>query len=158
MTSSRTWRTGARRSPRSTRRGPHDLVAAGRRRVLHGRDAGRARVVLGGGAGRPRVGAGEAGAEGRADAPAGGALVPRLEPVHFPEDRRVRDRASMTMLKHYALCQRSGYLYQLFKGEASTPAMQRGKAGHLAVERAIRAAVEQGEPMIPGDLVKVIAN
>jgi hypothetical protein len=84
--------------------------------------------------------------------------VSRFEPVWLPEDRRVGDRASMTMLKHYALCQRSGYLYQLFKGEASTPAMQRGKAGHLAVERAIRAAVEQGEPMIPGDLVKVIAN
>lgn len=78
--------------------------------------------------------------------------------VQLPDDRKLNGRASMTMLKHYALCQRSGFLYQLYRGEASTPEMARGTAGHLAVQRSIAAAIEQGEPTIPGDVVKVIAN
>jgi hypothetical protein len=84
--------------------------------------------------------------------------VSKFKPVHLPADRALNDRGSMTLLRHYALCQRSAFFYQRYKGEAETPEMARGKAGHLAVERSIRAAIEQGEPSIPGELVKVIAN
>jgi hypothetical protein len=92
------------------------------------------------------------------DCTEGRAGMSKFEPVWLPEDRALNDRASMTLLRHYSLCQRSAFFYQRYKGEAETPEMARGKAGHLAVERAIRAAIEQGEPSIPGELVKVIAN
>jgi hypothetical protein len=49
------------------------------------------------------------------------------------------------------------FLYQRFKGEASTPEMQRGKAVHVILERAVKACVEAGESTIPPELVKAIA-
>jgi CRISPR/Cas system-associated exonuclease Cas4 (RecB family) len=82
----------------------------------------------------------------------------KFEPVHLPADRQLGGRVSQTMLKHYARCPRSGYLYSLFKGEASTPELVRGRAFHKVIQRAVEAAVEQDEPVIPPDIVKVIVN
>jgi CRISPR/Cas system-associated exonuclease Cas4 (RecB family) len=52
-------------------------------------------------------------------------------------------------------CPRSGYLYALHKGEAQTADMIRGSAIHEILARATQLAVDEGEPMIPGELVKV---
>jgi hypothetical protein len=82
----------------------------------------------------------------------------KFEPVHLPEDRGLNGRASQTLIRKYAMCPRSAYLYQLFKGEASSAAMVRGRGFHLIAERSIRAAMEQGEATIPPEVVKAIAN
>jgi hypothetical protein len=82
----------------------------------------------------------------------------KFKPVHLPADRRLNGRASQTMLRHYDRCPRSGYLYALYKGEAQTLEMVRGSALHAVLERATRAALEQGEGYIPGDVVKVIVD
>jgi hypothetical protein len=82
----------------------------------------------------------------------------RFKPVHLPDDRRPNGRASQTFLRHYAGCPRSGFLYLLHKGEASTAEMQRGKAFHLVPQRAVELAIEQDEPVVPGEIVKDIVN
>lgn len=81
-----------------------------------------------------------------------------FEPVHLPEDKVPGPGASQTFLKHYDLCPRSAFLYQQHKGEASTAAMVRGSAFHEIAERAVRLMLEQEEPTIPPDVVKVIAH
>lgn len=78
--------------------------------------------------------------------------------VRLPEGVSVGGRASQTLLGHYNACPRSGFLYLAHRGEASTPEMQRGKALHSVIERAIVAAKTEGERSIPGELVKVIVN
>jgi hypothetical protein len=82
----------------------------------------------------------------------------RFEPVHLPGDRKLNGKVSQTFLKHYALCPRSGYLYALHKGTASTKEMQRGRAVHLVHEHAVKLMIEHGEVTIPPDIVKVIVN
>lgn len=82
----------------------------------------------------------------------------RFEPVFLPEDRKLDGRMSQTFLRHANGCMRSGFLYALFKGEASTVEMQRGKALHAIVERARREAIVNGEAIVPGEIVKDIAN
>lgn len=82
----------------------------------------------------------------------------RFAPVFLPEERRLNGRASQTFLKHYSLCPRSGWLYALYKGEAATKEMQRGKAVHLVHERATAHALLEGEPAMPAELVKVLAD
>jgi hypothetical protein len=82
----------------------------------------------------------------------------RFKPVFLPADRDLNGRASQTFLRHYAACPRSGYLYQLHRGETRTREMERGKALHAVLERAVRTALEHDEPAIPPELVKVIAD
>jgi hypothetical protein len=84
--------------------------------------------------------------------------VRRFQPVHLSDDRRLHGKASQTLLKHYNGCPRSAYLYALNKGDASTPEMQRGSGLHAVLERATRAAIDQGEPFIPPEVVKAIVN
>jgi hypothetical protein len=84
--------------------------------------------------------------------------VRRFEPVHLPEGRRLNGKASQTLLKHYNGCPRSAFLYALNKGDASTPEMQRGSGLHAVIERSTRAAIDQGEPFIPPEVVKAIVN
>lgn len=79
-------------------------------------------------------------------------------PVHLPPDRALNGRASQTFLRHYDGCPRSGFLYATTRGEVRTPEMLRGTALHLIAQRAVEAAIEQGEPTIPPDVVKVIAD
>jgi hypothetical protein len=67
-------------------------------------------------------------------------------------------KASMTMLRHYAECPRSGYFYARDKGTAKTIELVRGAAAHAIFERATELMIEQGEPMIPPSLVKVIVG
>jgi hypothetical protein len=81
--------------------------------------------------------------------------VSRFQPVHLPADRRLNGKASQTFLRHFNGCPRSGYLYALHKGEAQTADMIRGSAIHEILARATQLAVDEGEPMIPGELVKV---
>jgi hypothetical protein len=52
----------------------------------------------------------------------------------------------------------SAFLYALNKGDASTPEMQRGSGLHAVIERSTRAAIDQGEPFIPPEVVKAIVN
>lgn len=82
----------------------------------------------------------------------------KFEPVFLPEDRQLGGRASQTLLKHFDACPRSGYLYALYRGEASTDRMVRGSAGHAALERCIRACVENGEVAIPAELAKAVMD
>ena len=82
----------------------------------------------------------------------------RFAPVFLRDDRRLNGRVSQTFLRHYNGCPRSAFLYAQFKGEASTPAMERGKGLHAICERATRAALEQDEPVIPPEVVKAIAD
>ena len=82
----------------------------------------------------------------------------KFEAVFLPEDRRFGDRISQTALRHYDGCPRSGYLYQAFKGEASTDAMVAGSAGHAVLERCTRACIETGEVTIPAELAKAIVD
>lgn len=78
--------------------------------------------------------------------------------VHLPEDRQLNGRVSQTMLAKYDRCPRNAFLYALYKGEGQTVEMVRGRAFHMIVERAVKAAVEHGEVTIPADIVKVIAD
>lgn len=79
-------------------------------------------------------------------------------PVWLPEDRSLDHKVSATFLRHFNMCARSGFLYQRYKGEAATPAMERGSAFHAVRERATAACVERNEPMIPPGVVKVILD
>lgn len=82
----------------------------------------------------------------------------RFEPVSLPPDRVPDGAISMTALKHYNGCPRAGYLYLLWKGIGQSVPMIRGSAFHAIAERATLAMMAQGEPTIPGDLVKVIVS
>jgi hypothetical protein len=84
--------------------------------------------------------------------------VRRFQPVHLPAERQLQGKASQTLLKHYNGCPRSAFLYALNKGDASTPEMQRGSGLHAAIDRSTRAAIDQGEPFIPPEVVKAIVN
>jgi hypothetical protein len=79
-----------------------------------------------------------------------------FQPVFLPDDRRLNGRASQTMLRHYAGCPRSGFLYSLYKGEARTVEMVRGTALHAILERATRLMVDQGEAIIPPEVIKTL--
>jgi len=76
----------------------------------------------------------------------------RVAPLPQPLERR----ASMTLLRHYSACPRSGYFYARDKGVARTLELVRGAAVHRVLERATETMIEQGEPTIPPSLVKVI--
>lgn len=82
----------------------------------------------------------------------------KFKPVFLPDDRRLNGAVSQTALKHFDACPRSGFLYLLHKGEASTDRMVRGSAGHAALERCIRACVENGEVSIPPELAKAVMD
>lgn len=64
----------------------------------------------------------------------------------------------MTLLRHYNSCPRSGLMYQANKGTVQNVAMVRGSAFHAICERATKLMVEQGEPVIPPELVKDIVG
>jgi hypothetical protein len=73
-------------------------------------------------------------------------------PVHL--SKPLERRASQTFLRHMSRCPRSAYLYAENRGEAQNDAMVRGTAFHAVAERAIKLAIENGEPMIPPELVR----
>lgn len=80
----------------------------------------------------------------------------RFAPVQLskPLDRKV----SQTLLRHFNSCHRSGYLYHETKGAVQTIEMLRGSAAHAIYERGTNLMIEQGEPILPPELIKVIAN
>lgn len=66
-------------------------------------------------------------------------------------------RASMTMLRHYAGCPRSGFFYAAHKNEdGASIEMVRGSALHEVAERAVGLMVANGEATIPDDLLKTL--
>jgi hypothetical protein len=71
-------------------------------------------------------------------------------------DRPLRERLSVTMLRHENTCSRAGYLYAKYRGAGRSNAMERGTALHEVLRRATMAAVDQDEPMVPPELVKAI--
>lgn len=82
----------------------------------------------------------------------------RFTPVFLPDGRGLRRRVSQTGLRHYAGCPRAGFLYAAHRGGVRTTEMERGRAVHEVARRMIDLAVENGEPVIPGDVAKVIAD
>ena len=66
---------------------------------------------------------------------------------------------SMTMLRHFNACPRSGKMYEDGKraGIQNIP-MVRGSALHTIMERCTQAMLETGEVSIPGDLAKGIVD
>lgn len=87
-----------------------------------------------------------------------GARVSRFEPVRLPPERVPDGAVSMTALKHFQACPRSGYLYLLHKGTAQSVEMARGSAFHEIAERATRAMLVEQEERMPGDLIKAIVQ
>jgi hypothetical protein len=89
--------------------------------------------------------------------------VRRFKPVDAPVS--FDGRVSQTALRHYARCPRSAYLYQRYRGEGSSPEMQRGSAVHAVHERAVRAMMDAremahrigGELVIPEDPNDVVS-
>lgn len=67
-------------------------------------------------------------------------------------------KASMTLLRHYAECPRSGYFYAAYKGEARTAELVRGSAAHAIFERGTELMLQEQEPTVPAELLKVIVN
>lgn len=82
----------------------------------------------------------------------------RFAPVHLPEDRKLDGRVSMTFLRHFNACPRSGLMYQSNKGSVQNVAMARGSALHTICERATKLMIAQGEQIIPPELVKDIVT
>jgi hypothetical protein len=82
----------------------------------------------------------------------------RFAPVHLPEDRKLNGKASQTFLRHFNGCPRSGYLYALYKGEASTVEMVRGSALHAVLERSTALAISNEWVTIPQEIVKDMVN
>lgn len=82
----------------------------------------------------------------------------RFQPVHLPEDRKLDGKLSATFLMKFDACRRDAFLYRLHDGGPVSHAMLRGSALHLILQRSINAAIEQGEPMIPPEVVKAIAD
>jgi hypothetical protein len=68
-----------------------------------------------------------------------------FEPVFL--DEPLGERVSMSMLKHYNSCPRSGYLYAKHRrAGVQTVEMVRGSAVHTIKERSTRAWLDSGEP------------
>jgi hypothetical protein len=84
--------------------------------------------------------------------------VSKFAPVWLPDDRKINGKASQTFLRHFNGCPRSGYLYALYKGEASTAEMVRGSALHEVLERATAHMIVSGANTIPQEVVKDWVN
>lgn len=82
----------------------------------------------------------------------------RFEPVFLSKPLEAK-KISMTALRHYDGCPRSGYFYLEHKDAgAQSVEMVRGSALHAVVERGILAMLQAGEPIIPPELLKAIVN
>jgi hypothetical protein len=80
-----------------------------------------------------------------------------FEPVFLPPEAALGDRASMTFLRLYNQCPRSGFLYAKHRRtEAQTVEMVRGSALHAFCERATSEMLEHGESSIPPELAKAL--
>lgn len=66
------------------------------------------------------------------------------------------DSLRQSLLKKHDCCPRSAYLMRRYE-TASIP-MDRGTAFHQTVERAIELMMEQGEPKIPGEVARELAD
>lgn len=64
----------------------------------------------------------------------------------------------MTLLKHYSGCPRAGYFYARDKGKTRTLELVRGSAVHAILEQSIDSMLAYGEPTVPPEVVKTIAN
>jgi hypothetical protein len=78
--------------------------------------------------------------------------VSRFAPVQL--SRPLERRASQTFLRHMSRCPRSAWLYHEHKGDVQNDAMARGTAFHVLAERVVKLAIENGEPMVPPELVR----
>jgi hypothetical protein len=89
-------------------------------------------------------------------------LMPPAPPApafqHVFLERSVPRNLRQTFLRHYNSCPRSAYLMLKYEGLDQTPAMVRGSAAHEVFRRATLEAMEQNEPMIPPDVVKILVD
>lgn len=67
-------------------------------------------------------------------------------------------RVSQTMLRHFQGCPRSGFFYARYRGMARAEPLERGSALHFVLERAIALMIEQGEPEIPDEILKMLVG
>lgn len=65
-------------------------------------------------------------------------------------------RLSQTLLGRFDVCPHSAYLGLKYKGRSHE--MARGAAMHLFAEKATRLLIEQGEPQLPVEVAKQLAN
>lgn len=82
----------------------------------------------------------------------------KFDPVFLPAHRALENKVSVTMGKHENSCSRAGFLYAKHKGTARSHPMERGSALHRVLELATKATIAEGEPLIPGELVKAICG
>lgn len=82
-----------------------------------------------------------------------------VPPVWLPEHLEPSEKGvSQTFMQRFNLCRRSAYLYAIHKGGAASHAMERGSAGHAAIERARALAIENGESYVPPELAKIVLD
>lgn len=82
----------------------------------------------------------------------------RFEPVFLEPGRELLGKASQTFLRHYNRCRRSAFLYQETKGIMQTVEMVRGSCAHSIYEKGTLLMIENGEPKVPPELVKVLVD
>lgn len=75
-----------------------------------------------------------------------------FEPVFL--EAGIGPKLSVTFGRHENVCSRAGFLYAKYRGGASTHAMERGSALHRVLQLATQLAVDNGEPMVPPEVVK----
>lgn len=82
----------------------------------------------------------------------------RFEPVFLDPGRELLGRVSQTFLRHYNRCRRSAFLYQQTKGVMQTVEMVRGSCAHSIYEKGTLLMIENDEPKVPPELVKVLVD
>lgn len=82
----------------------------------------------------------------------------RFEKVWLPEGANdPSKRFSVTFGRHYNACSRSGYLYEVYRGQDRSHPMERGSAFHRIRELGTQLAIEKNEMAVPPEVVKAIA-
>lgn len=77
---------------------------------------------------------------------------PVEENVDQPESFR------QTLLNKHDQCPRSAYLYMKYEGGKSSHRADGGTALHMTLERATNLMIDNGEPQIPGDMCREMAD
>lgn len=72
--------------------------------------------------------------------------------------RPLDGRVSLTFLRHFSRCRRSGLLYQETRGSAQTVEMMRGSVVHRVNELGTNAMVETDNVSMPPELLKAIVE
>lgn len=68
----------------------------------------------------------------------------KYDPVFLPEDRALNGSVSATFMVAWNYCRRMAFLYQLHKGGATEPQLEKGSVLHRAIELATLDVIDRG--------------